>query len=110
MRSLATRPGSTRPPARSGSSGSATAVGASRPRRGRLRVAGPLPPRPRQVTLRAAARTCWVSPQMIRWWIETGAWPLPHAVCGTTLYFKSSDVCVWLATGEWPDEVRFRER
>jgi hypothetical protein len=47
---------------------------------------------------------------MIRWWIETGAWPLPHAVCGTTLYFKSSDVCVWLATGEWPDEARFRER
>jgi hypothetical protein len=110
MRSLATRPGSTRPPARSGSSGLATAVGASRPRRGRLRVAGPSPARPGQVTLRAAARTCWVSPQMIRWWIETGAWPLPYAVCGTTLYFKSADVDGWLATGEWPDEAHFRER
>jgi hypothetical protein len=73
-------------------------------------VAGPLLARPRQVTLRAAARTCWVSPQMIRWWIETGAWPLPDAVCGTTLYFKSADVDGWLATGEWPDEARFRER
>jgi hypothetical protein len=47
---------------------------------------------------------------MIRWWIETGAWPLPYAVCGTTLYFKSANVDGWLATGEWPDEAHFRER
>jgi hypothetical protein len=45
---------------------------------------------------------------MIRWWIETGAWPLPHAVRGTTLYFKSSDVCVWLQAGTWPVGARFR--
>ena len=47
---------------------------------------------------------------MIGLWIETGAWPLPHAVCATTLYFRALDVECWLRTGTWPAGVRFRGR
>ena len=62
------------------------------------------------MTDRVAARICRVGPRMIGLWIETGAWPLPHAVGATTLYFRASDVECWLRTGTWPAGVRFRSR
>ena len=66
--------------------------------------------RPGLMTDRVAARICRVGPRMIGLWIETGAWPLPHAVGATTLYFRASDVECWLRTGTWPAGVRFRSR
>jgi hypothetical protein len=62
------------------------------------------------VTDRAAARISGVSREMLRLWIETGAWPLPRAILATTLYFMRSDVEGWLRTGIWPAEARFRGR
>src|SRR4051794_31728591 len=62
------------------------------------------------VSHRAAARSCGVGPRTIRRWIATGAWPLPRAVCGTTLYFEPSGVDGWLRAGAWPMGARFRRR
>jgi hypothetical protein len=47
---------------------------------------------------------------MIRLWIDTGAWPLPHSVRGGTLLFDLSEVECWLRTGAWPTGVHFRKR
>lgn len=64
--------------------------------------------RPGLITDRVAAKICRVGSRMIGLWIETGAWPLQHAVHATTLYFRASDVECWLSTGTWPAGVRFR--
>lgn len=100
--------GHTRPAARRRPEGLATAVGAPRPERDP-------PPSPRMaadrtdlVTDRVAARMCRVGPRMIGLWIETGAWPLPHAVCATSRSFRLSDVKCWIRTGTWPAGVPFR--
>lgn len=61
----------------------------------------------RLITHRAAAHACRVSPGMVLRWIETGAWPLPRAVQGMRLYFRLSDVSLWVLTGTWPTGCRF---
>lgn len=61
------------------------------------------------VTIRAAARTCGVSPATVALWIATGAWPLPRAVNRGTSFFKDSDVARWVATGLWPGDAHFRQ-
>jgi hypothetical protein len=62
------------------------------------------------VTDRVAAKTCGVCREMVRLWVETGAWPLPRGIIATTLYFTRSDVEGWLRTGTWPAEARFQGR
>jgi hypothetical protein len=48
--------------------------------------------------------------RMIRLWIGTGAWPLPHSVRDGTPCFEPSDVERWLRTGAGPPGVHFRGR
>lgn len=71
--------------------------------RARIRPEGPA----NLITHLAAARSCGVSPLMVIRWVETGAWPLPRSIRGTSLYFDPSDVDVWVETGAWPTASRF---
>jgi hypothetical protein len=100
--------GRTCPSARRGLEGLATAGGPPRSEQDHQGLARVAADRPGLMTDRVAARICRVGPRMIGLWIETGAWPLPHAVLATTLYFRASDVECWLRTGKWPAGVRFR--
>jgi hypothetical protein len=102
--------GRTWPSARWGLQGLATASGPTRSEQVHHRLARVSADRPGLITDRVAAKICRVGPRMIGLWIETGAWPLPHAVGATTLYFRASDVECWLRTGTWPAGVRFRCR
>jgi hypothetical protein len=94
--------GRTWPSARWGLQGLATASGPTRSEQVHHRLARVSADRPGLITDRVAAKICRVGPRMIGLWIETGAWPLPHAVRATTLYFRASDVECWLTTGTWP--------
>jgi hypothetical protein len=102
--------GRTRPSARRGFQGLETAGGPTRSGQVHHRLARVAADRPGLITDRVAAQICRVGPKMIGLWIETGAWPLPHAVGARSLYFMSSDVECWLRTGTWPAGVQFRSR
>jgi hypothetical protein len=102
--------GRTWPSARRGLQGLATAGGPTRSEQVHHRLARVAADRPDLMTDRVAAQICHVGPRMIGLWIETGAWPLPHAIGARTLYFRGSDVECWLKTGTWPAGVRFRSR
>jgi hypothetical protein len=65
--------------------------------------------RPELMTDWVAAQICRVSLEVIGLWVETGAWPLPEAICATTLYFRALDVECWLDSGRWPTSVQFRD-
>ena len=45
---------------------------------------------------------------MIRLWVDTGAWPMPHCRVAAPPTFSLSDVKGWLATGTWPAGAHFR--
>jgi hypothetical protein len=64
-------------------------------------------PRPAAISV---AEIIGVPLWMIRLWIDTGAWPLPRSVRGSTLLFDLSEVECWLRTGAWPPGVHFRKR
>jgi hypothetical protein len=100
--------GRTRLSARRGLQSLATAGSPPRSEQVHHRLARVAADRPGLMTDRVAGQICRVGPRMIGLWIETGAWPLPHAVGATTLYFRASDVGCWLRTGTWPADVRFR--
>jgi hypothetical protein len=102
--------GRTWPSARRGLQGLATAGGPARSEQVHRRLTRVSADRPGLMTDRVAAKICRVGPRMIGLWIETGAWPLPHAVGPRTLYFRPSDLQCWLRTGTWPAGVRFRGR
>jgi hypothetical protein len=61
-----------------------------------------------RVTERVAARMCGVGVGMIRLWVDTRAWPMPHRGGAAPPTFKLSEVKGWLATGTWPVGVHFR--
>jgi hypothetical protein len=65
--------------------------------------------RPGLITHRAAARVCHVSPKVVLQWVNTGAWPLPRSVFGTSFCFDRSDVRLWVDSGCWPPDARFRD-
>lgn len=44
----------------------------------------------------------------IRLWVHTGLWPLPRLACGTSVFFRVSDVRCWVRTGVWPYGGVFR--
>ena len=54
----------------------------------------------------AVAERLRVSTQMVRLWVATGAWPLPHGIRGPSWLFDRSDVECWLRTGDWPAGAR----
>jgi len=61
-----------------------------------------------RVTGRVAAKMCGVGVSMIRLWVDTGAWPMPHPGGAGPQTFNLSEVEVWIATGTWPAGVHFR--
>jgi hypothetical protein len=61
-----------------------------------------------RVTERVAARMCGVGVGMIRLWVDTGAWPMPHRGGEAPPTFRLSEVKGWLATGTWPAVAHFR--
>jgi hypothetical protein len=61
-----------------------------------------------RITERIAAGMCSVGVGMIRLWVDTGAWPMPHCGCAAPPTFSLSEVKGWLATGTWPAGAHFR--
>jgi len=77
--------GRTWPSVRWALQGLATTGGPARSEQVHCRLTRVSADRPGLMTDRVAAKICRVGPRMIGLWIETGAWPLPHAVGARTL-------------------------
>jgi predicted DNA-binding transcriptional regulator AlpA len=63
---------------------------------------------PNMITHRDVAEKMGISTETLREWVESSEFPIPHSVIRQTFFYRLDIIQVFLETGKWPTEVKFR--